>query len=364
MPLCTLDELARKIQGEVRGDGARPIEGAASLSHAGPRDITFAIDVRRLRDWRSWRAGACIVDRRHAPVDIPDGNSTAFVLVEGDPQEAFLVVLKDFRPQRPRAVIGISPAAHISPTASIGPGCNIYAGAYIADRVVIGPECDIYPGVYVGEDCRLGRECVLHPQAVLYADVVLGDRVIVHASAVLGADGFGYRFRGGRFEKIPQLGSVEVESDCEIGAGTTIDRGMIGATRIGAGTKLDNLVMIGHNCELGRHNAFASQVGLAGSVTTGDYVRCAGQVGIKDHVHLGERSMVLAKAGVHKDIPAGETQIGAPAGPEQEQMKIYMALSRVPEMRKQIRVLEQQVAALERKLEQPAATETYPRKAV
>lgn len=150
--------------------------------------------------------------------------------------------------------------------------------------------------------------------------------------------------------KIPQLGTVRVDDDVEIGACTTIDRGMVGPTIIGEGTKLDNLVQIAHNCELGKHNAFASQVGLAGSVTTGDYVRCAGQVGVADHLHLGAGCTLAAKAGVHKNTPEGQTHVGSPAGPIDEQFKIMMAVQKVPEMRTQIRQLERQVIELTKQL--------------
>ena len=187
---------------------------------------------------------------------------------------------------------------------------------------------------------------------MLYQDVTLGDRVIIHSGAVIGADGFGYRFTEGRFVKIPQLGSVEIHADAEIGACTTIDRGAIGPTIVGAGTKLDNLVMIAHNCELGRHNVFASQVGLAGSCTTGDYVRLAGQVGIKDHVRLNSGCMVGAKGGVHRDIPEGEIWIGYPATPEAEQKRLVFSLKRVPEMRDRVRVMEKQIALLTKQLEE------------
>jgi UDP-3-O-[3-hydroxymyristoyl] glucosamine N-acyltransferase len=187
----------------------------------------------------------------------------------------------------------------------------------------------------------------MHPHVVLYPDVVLGDRVVIHANAVIGADGFGYRLRQGRFEKVPQLGFVLVGNDVEIGACTTIDRGMIGPTVIGEGTKLDNLIMIGHNCELGRHNIFASQVGLAGSVTTGDYVTCAGQAGIKDHVHLGTGCTLGSKAGVHNDIPAGERHMGVPSRPAHEAFQILAAMVKGPELRKQVRRLESRLADLE-----------------
>ena len=176
--------------------------------------------------------------------------------------------------------------------------------------------------------------------------MIVGNRVILHAGAVIGADGFGYRTVNGRHERIPHFGTVRIEDDVEVGANTTIDRAMVDETVIGQGTKLDNLVMIGHNCEIGRHNLIVSQVGFAGSVTTGDYVVCAGQVGIADHVHLGSRWVLGAKAGVHKDVPDGERHVGVPAVPEVECMRVVMALQKLPEMRQQFRKLERQVAEL------------------
>jgi UDP-3-O-[3-hydroxymyristoyl] glucosamine N-acyltransferase len=347
MTVPTLGQLAVRVAGEVRGDAALEIHSAASLRKAGPHDISFAGDEKHLRTLSESRAGACIVGRQHRDNQLLAGTRASLLFVD-DAQDAFISVLREFRGASLRPQVGVSPAATISGSATIGPDCNIYPGAFVDDHAVMGSRCDLYPGTYVGRNCRIGDDCILYPNAVLYADVHLGDRVIVHASAVLGADGFGYRFRRGRFEKIPQLGWVSVENDCEIGACATIDRGMIGATVIGEGTKLDNLVMIGHNCELGKHNAFASQVGLAGSVVTGDYVRCAGQVGVADHVHLGRGCTLGAKAGVHKDIPEGDTQIGYPARPEQEQLRIVMATGKVPEMRKALRELEVRVEKLTR----------------
>jgi UDP-3-O-[3-hydroxymyristoyl] glucosamine N-acyltransferase len=354
MNVPTLGQLAGRILGEVRGDAALEIRGAAALRKAGPHDITFAGDEKHLRLLDGSLAGACLVDRGYRDDRLLDGVRPALVFVD-DPQDAFISVLREFRGAPVRRSIGVSPDAIISRSATVGPDCNIYPGAFVDENVVIGARCDLYPGTYVGRDCRIGNDCILYPHVVLYADVRLGDRVIVHASAVLGADGFGYRFRNGRFEKIAQLGWVEVEDDCEIGACATIDRGMIGATIVGEGTKLDNLVMIGHNCELGKHNAFASQAGLAGSVTTGDYVRCAGQVGVADHVHLGRGCTLGAKAGIHKDIPEGETHVGYPARPEHEQLRIVMATAKVPEMRKALRELEVRVEKLTRLVEQLTA---------
>jgi UDP-3-O-[3-hydroxymyristoyl] glucosamine N-acyltransferase len=347
----TLGELALRLGGEVRGNAELEIRGAAALTKAGPHDISFAGDEKHLRQLAGSQAGACIVSRKYCESNQLAAVQQALLFVD-DPQDGFIAVLREFRGETGRPSIGVSPTAVISPGVEIGPDCNIYPGVYVGENVTIGARCDLYPGVYVGRNCRIGDDCSLHPNAVLYHDVRLGARVIIQASAVLGADGFGYRFRQGAYEKIPQLGWVEVHDDCEIGAGSTIDRGMIGATVIGAGTKLDNQVMIGHNCELGRHNAFAAQVGLAGSVTTGEYVRCAGQVGVADHVHLGRGSTLGAKAGVHRDIPEGDTQIGYPARPEQEQLRIVMATGKVPEMRKSLRELESRLDDLTRVVEQ------------
>ncbi len=347
----SLQELARQLGGEIMGDRDREFSDVAGLLKATVEQITFVADDINLRKLDKCRAGCVIVDppRLETARQLTSLNNIALIVVD-DPQTAFIQAMRLFRPERQRPTIGISLAAHVDPTAQIGENTNIFPGAFVGSDAVIGRHCDIHPGAVIGAGCRIGDDSTIHPQAVLYPDVELGSRVIIHANAVIGADGFGYRFHHGRFEKIPQLGTVRIEDDVEIGACTTVDRGMIGATIIGEGTKLDNLVMIAHNCELGKHNAIVSQVGLAGSVTTGDYVRCAGQVGIADHLHLGTGCTVAAKAGVHKDIPAGQTHVGAPAGPIDEQFKIMMAVQKTPEMRHQIRQLERQVAELTRHL--------------
>lgn len=349
MAATTAAALAELVRGAVRGDSSRLITGAAGLDQAGPGDVTYIVDEKHLSGLKTTQAGACILAKKFAP-NTTDVTNPILILVE-DALDSFLIALQEFRPRTTRPAIEVSAEAHVSPTAICGADCSIQAGATICDGARIGTGCDIYPGVYVGPGCQIGDNCVLYPNVVLYPGVILGNRVIIHSGAVLGADGFGYRFREGRFEKIPQLGSVEIQDDCEIGANATIDRGMIGATVIGRGTKLDNLVMIGHNCQIGQHNAFASQVGLAGSVTTGDYVRMAGQVGIADHVHIGQAAVVGAKAGVHNDLAAAQSYLGAPARPEGEAIRILMAQTKLPDMRKQLRELEQQVAALQKQLE-------------
>ncbi len=338
--------LTQLVGGTLQGDGDLAISGAQSVAKARAHEITFIVDEANLKKLADSNAGAVVVSPEFLDTLPSQAPCSRAVIVADDPQGAFIRILEHFRPARPRRRVGISPQAFVNPTASIGTGTNIYPGAYVGEGAIIGARCDIHPGVTIGDGCAIGDDVTLYPGVVLYADVIVGSRVIIHASAVIGADGFGYRLVDGKHQKIPQLGTVRIEDDVEIGACTTIDRATIGETVIGAGTKLDNLVMIAHNCELGQHNVFVSQVGLAGSVTTGDYVVCAGQVGIADHVHLGARCVLGSKAGVHKDIPAGQTYIGIPAEPMAQAIKIVMAQKKLPEMRETLRGLESRVAAL------------------
>jgi UDP-3-O-[3-hydroxymyristoyl] glucosamine N-acyltransferase len=259
---------------------------------------------------------------------------------------AFATVVRQFRPPRPRRHIGISPQAVIAPSARLGEGVEIHPGALIGEDVEIGARTTIHSGVRILAGCRIGEDVMIFPNATLYEDTVIGPRCIIHANAVLGAYGFGYKTVEGRHKLSAQLGNVVVEADVEIGAASTIDRGSYGPTLIGEGSKIDNHVMIGHNCRIGRHNILCSQVGIAGSTTTGEYVTMGGQVGVRDHVHIGERASLGAKAGVKGDVPAGEKYFGVPATPERDQWAIQAAFAKLPELRRKVKELQRQVAAL------------------
>ncbi len=346
---ATIAELAALIGGEIQGSPETIVTGAQSTADATAVDISFAVDENNLRLLANSSAGAAVISRSLADSETAVGLAIPLILVD-DALSSFCRVLEHFRPKRPRSEIGISPAAHVHDTAAIGRSTNVHPGATIGADAVIGENCDIHPGVVVGAGCHIGADCQLYPNAVLYEDVSLGDRVIIHANAVIGADGFGYQLQDGAFEKIPQLGTVVIEDDVEIGAGTTIDRAMIGATKIGQGTKLDDQIMIGHNCVLGPHNVFASQVGLAGSVTTGEYVMCAGQVGIADHVHIGDGARLASKAGVHKDLPGGQAYVGQPVQPERDGMRSLMALHKLPEIVRRMRQVEARVIEIDKLL--------------
>ncbi len=352
----SVGELAQQLGCRVLGDAELRLTDVRPLNEADGSHLSFAGDRKQLAKAEASRAGAVIVSEKGA--DSLKNDRTW--LITADAQQAFIAAMLIFRPQSERAVTGVSPRAHVATTAVIGREVNVAPGAFIGEHAVVGDRCDIGPNAVIGDRCQLADEVTIHAGAVLYREVSVGPRTIVHSGAVIGADGFGYRFENGRYVRIPHTGTVVLEEDVEIGACTTIDRAMVGETRIGAGTKLDNLIMIGHNCRLGKHNAFASQVGLAGSVTSGDYVRCAGQVGIADHLHLGTKSTLGAKAGVMNDIPDGSHQIGVPCQPEKETFRMLLNVSKLPDILQQLKTLNKQVAELERQLAaRPDAEQTH-----
>jgi UDP-3-O-[3-hydroxymyristoyl] glucosamine N-acyltransferase len=328
--------LAELVHGEVLGDGELLITAARPLGEAQPGHVTFVEDQKHLAQLHLSQASAAVV----SPA-VP-ANGKALIRV-ADPLAAFIAIARHLQGWSEPPPHGIDPRAAVHPTARIGADASVFPFAVVGEGSVVGARCRLHSGAVVGRQCRLGDDVTLYPHAVLYDGTVLGDRVTVHAHAVLGADGFGYRLQDGRHVKVPQLGHVEVGDDVEVGACSTIDRGTFQATRVGEGTKIDNLVQVGHNCQVGRHNVLVSQVGIAGSSSTGDYVVIAGQVGIVGHIHIGDRAMIGAKAGVTKDVPAGQRMLGAPATPERDQKRIMMTLEKLPELRRDVRRIKQQL---------------------
>ncbi len=312
------------------GDADVAISNARPIPDARPGDITFADEDRQLEAWHRSAASAAVVPLTAAAAPRP-------VIRVPDPLAAFTRIVQAFRGRPTAPPRGIHPTAVVDPSARLCDGVTIGPHAVVGEGAEVGANARLHAGVVVGRGCRLGADVVLHPHVVLYDDCVLGDRVVVHANAVLGADGFGYRLRDGRHERVPHVGWVEVEDDVEIGAGSTIDRGTFGPTRIGAGTKIDNLVMVAHNCRIGRHNILAGQVGLAGSAATGDFVVMAGQAGAVDHVRIGDRAVVGARAAVLDDVPADGRVLGYPARPAGPVKRAWVALEHLPEIRKDVK---------------------------
>jgi len=254
------------------------------------------------------------------------------VLEVKDPYLAFARCTQKLHPE-PKPIFS-SYAIH--PSAAFGEDCSIAASATIGARTVLGDRAIIHPGVHIAEDCRIGDDCELFPGVVLYRKTILGDRVRIHANSVLGADGYGYAFHGSRHEKVPQIGWVEVGDDVEIGACTTVDRGALGPTKIGTGTKIDNLCQIAHNVHIGKHCLIVSQTGISGSTTLGDHVTLAGKVGTAGHIHIGSRSVISGNSMIAKDVPEGSHLSGYLARPHREWMESQAAVNRLPKILKKL----------------------------
>jgi UDP-3-O-[3-hydroxymyristoyl] glucosamine N-acyltransferase len=334
----TLGELAKALGATLEGDARRLVTGVAPLDSAGPEQVSFLTHPRYTDLARSSRAGAFVADVKVTGLPAP-------VLRVRAPEQALVDLLNLFHP--PAATVPgihrtamVAPDAHVDPTASVGAQAVIEAGARIGARVRVSPLVYVGPGVEIGEDSSVG------PHVVLLAGVRLGCRVLVHPGAVLGADGFGFAFDGAQHRKIPQTGGVVIEDDVEIGANTTIDRATFGDTIVHRGTKIDNLVQIGHNVEIGEHSILVSQVGVSGSSRLGRGVVLAGQVGVADHVTIGDGALVGAQAGVPADLEAGGKYLGTPARPMLESKRIMAAETRLPELLRRVRALERALEAL------------------
>ncbi len=334
-----LSELAEMVGGICHGDGSVEIHGAGTLEDARSRQITFVDQPERLRRLDDCPAVAAVVPQGVGPQRVP-------TIAVADVHAAFTRIVMHFHPPKTTPRRGVSPHAFIDPTARLSEDVEIHAGATIGPGVRIACGATIHSGVHIMAGSEIGEQVTIMPGAVLYQNTRVGPRVTIHACAVLGSFGFGYQTVGGRHERSAQLGYVQIGADVEIGACTTIDRGTYGPTVIGDGTKIDNQVMIAHNCRLGRHNMICSQVGIAGSTTTGDYVVMAGQVGVRDHVTIGDGAVLGAKAGVSNDVAACKRMIGIPATDERDQKLKQAVFAKLPEMRKQLRELQRVVEQL------------------
>ena len=354
--VATVEQLAALVRGRLMGDGSVSIRSARPVAEAGPGDITFIESERYAKLLRSSPASAAIVGP-HFKHNRPSIKDDLAVIEVDDPISAFVAVRNHLSGEQKPRWTGIHPQAYVAATARIGTNVAVYPFVSVGENAEIGDGTTLFPGVVIGEGCRIGQECTIHPNAVLYPDVVLNDRVEIHAGTVLGGDGFGYRQVSGRHVKIPHTGGLEVGSDVEIGANCAIDRATFEATRIGEGTKIDNLVMIGHNNQIGRHNLLCGQVGIAGSCTTGDNVVMAGQAGIKDKTQIGDGVIVGAQAGVHRNIPSGQQVLGSPAIPVREQRRIFQMIARLPEMHRQFRQLAAQIDVITAALSMQAETD-------
>ena len=352
----TVGEIARLLDAQLVGDASTLITGFAGLESAAPGSISFVDSEKRLSDALASGAAALIAPEslREALAELqlellakngrPRKRPTPVVFT-GNPRLAFAKVLEWMQPA-PTPEKGIHPTAIIESDAYIGEGVTIREFCYVGHAARIDDGSIIYPHVYVGDGAQIGRDCVLYPNVVLGHHVQLGKRVKVHASSVIGGDGFGYVFDGEKHQKVPQVGTVIIEDDVEIGCNVCIDRATLGATRVGEGTKIDNLVQIAHNVQIGKNCILCGQVGMSGSVIVGDNVMMAGQAGLRDHVKIGKGAILGAKAGIMADVGAGEFVMGAPAVPQRDHLRMEAASRKLPEMARQLRRLEKTVEEL------------------
>jgi UDP-3-O-[3-hydroxymyristoyl] glucosamine N-acyltransferase len=340
-----LRDLAERLQCRLDGDGDVVIERVAGIEHAGPGDITFLTNSRYAAAARTTQASAVILAEGAAAL-------RCAMLRSDNPYLAFARAVGVLA-ERPRPAVGIHPMTAIAPDARVGEGASIGPFVSIAPGARIGARVVIRANVTIGEEACIGDDCWLHAGVSVRERVTLGNRVILQDGAVVGADGFGFARRAdGSYEKIPQPGTVVIEDDVEIGANTTIDRPAVGETRVKTGTKIDNLVQVGHGVVVGRHTLLCAQVGIAGSSTVGDGVVLAGQVGVAGHLEVGDRVVATAQTGIPNSVDAGSLVSGYPAIPNRDWLKASAVFRRLPELRKTLADLEERLAALEKALAQ------------
>ncbi len=339
----SLAELAEKVGGRIVGDGSVRITGVRALDDAGPGDLSF-LHVGTYKQ-------AAVVSSAAALL-VPESLSEAApelgrpVIVVRSSQLALAQVVRIFHPE-PVPVPGIHPTAVVEDGCTIDPSVVVGPYCVISSGVTIGAETVLDAHVVVGPDCRIGRGCRLRPGVVLYHATRLGDRVQVHAGTILGADGFGYASVDGVHHKVPQVGTVNIEDDVEIGANSAIDRAMLEVTHIGTGTKIDNLVQVGHNVQTGKGCLLCGQVGIGGSTVLEDYVVLGGQVGAVDHIRIGKGSQSAAKSAIYGSLEAGSVVGGSPAVGLKDFRRQSAALTRLPELLKRVRSLERQLQELQ-----------------
>lgn len=339
----SIAELAAHVGGRVVGDGSVRVLSVASFESAGEGDIAF-IEDRKLLERAASSKASCLIVPEGAQVDAP-------CLIEvARPKLAFARIAEILHPPRRRAP-AVHPSANVAGSALVDESAFIGAGVCVGERARIGAGTQLLAGAFIGDDVRVGRDCVLHPNVVLYDRVELGDRVILHAGVVIGADGFGYVRSETGYHKFPQMGTVVIEDDVEIGAHTCVDRGALGETHIGRGTKIDNLVQVGHNVQIGARVVIASQTGISGSTVIEDDAVIGGQVGMGDHARVQSGAVIGSKAGIlpGKIVRPG-VWWGVPVQPLEDYKRLNAHLGRLPQMRQELKELRQQLRELQDKI--------------
>ncbi|MFH1080919.1 MAG: UDP-3-O-(3-hydroxymyristoyl)glucosamine N-acyltransferase [Pseudomonadota bacterium] len=340
----TLHELAVLLNGRLAGDGDILIEQVRGIDEAGKGDLTFVSNAKYRKKLEKTGASAILV----SPGTEAAGKN---LLIVEDPYIAFGKALALFYPED-HGSAQQSPQAFIDKTAVVSQEAVIYPGVYVGPQARIDRGAVLYPGVYIGPEAVIGEQSVLYPGVTVYRKCLLGKRVILHAGVVVGADGFGFAKPGRENIKIPQVGIVQIDDDVEVGANTTIDRATVGKTWIQCGVKIDNLVQVAHNVVIGEYSVIVAQVGISGSTKLGKGVIVGGQTGLTGHIEIGDHVMVGARSGIHKDIAPNQIVMGSPQRPHRDFLRIEACVSRLPEMRQTIALIEKKVAELEKNIKE------------
>jgi UDP-3-O-[3-hydroxymyristoyl] glucosamine N-acyltransferase len=339
MEARTLGELAKHVGGAVDGDANIIIKSAASLESAGDGDISFLSNRKYSNQIQTTKASAIVVGKKL--------KSPAALLITDDPYYAFRQIIVLLHGHRRHKQVGSSEKASIAKSARIGKDCRINNFVTIADDARVGDRCVLYPGVFLGPESEVGDDCIIYSNAVIYDRCKIGKRVIIQANATIGNDGFGFATHKGEHHKIPHIGGVRIEDDVEIGAGCVIERGSLDDTVIGKGSKVWDMVAIGHGAKIGAYCLLVPQVGVSGSATLGHHCVVGGQVGIAGHIKIGDGVMIGAQSGVAKDVEDGKIILGTPAIEAGKTKRSYATFEHLPEMRKSIRNLEEKIAKFE-----------------
>lgn len=340
----TIKDLAEACGARIEGgDPFLPIYSAAEITSAKQNQVTQLTNSRYASYIKNSEASACFIAESFSVDNRPENLA---LLICDDPEISFIKSVKLLHPEityEPQ----ISPQAVLEKNITLGE--RLYVGPYavIGENSRIGDNSDILAGVYIGKNVKIGKHCRIYPYAVIYDNVEIGDNVIIHSGAIIGADGFGYKFRNYRHIKVPQVGNVIIEDNVEIGANTCIDRGALGGTVIGEGSKIDNLVQLGHNNKIGKHVIMCGQTGVSGSCVIEDYAVLAGSAGIADHVTIGKGAVIMARAGVAGNIPPGVHVFGSPAKERKTAYKEQIAIGKLPELLKKVKLLEEKVEKLQ-----------------
>lgn len=337
---ASLYEIAALVQGTVVGDEKRMVSALSPIDHVMENALIFAEGADNLKLAEASNAAAILVGNDVIQVNKP-------IIQVANPFKAFIQLLQHFYPEH-KSTMGIHPTAVIADDVVLGENLSIGAYAVIESGSNIGNNCVLKSHVHVGHHVSIGENTTIHPHVTIYDNCKLGARVSIHASTVIGSDGFGYTFENGKHVKVPHVGHVVIEDDVEVGANSVIDRATLGATVIGEGTKIDNLVQIAHSVRLGKHNILCAFTGIAGSTTSGNHVIFAANVGVSDHVRIDDGVILGARAGVppKKHLKQGNIYLGNPARPKDKAIEQELATTRIPFIRKNMRVLSEKVAQL------------------